>query len=195
MQSTNTLIQLLPEFEFARLGHSYTRPIIWSLWSDGLRLAAPGDPERCRPYSTITVIRLFEEPIRNAESIYHCTLTFLDGQILDFTNFQMMAPGQFERQNAGYRAFVTTLLQQTEVFAPNCQLMGGQKPGLYAIIKVLMLVLMPCFLVYLYAAWQQNNLLHALVNVVLIMTPLMAILCNPPKQLTATDISLILPAS
>lgn len=195
MQTIHTPSQLLPEFEFARSGHSYSRPVIWSLWSDGLHLTVPGESERYLPYTTLAAIRLYVVPMKQGENIFHCALTFQNGQTLDFTNYQMTAPGRSESQNAGYRAFVETLLKQAKQYAPTCQLMSGQKAGIYIPVKILTMILVPCFLLYLYVAWQHDNLTHAAINVALIMAPLLAILGSPPKKLDPSNILPLLPAS
>lgn len=195
MSDFRTPVRLLPEYEFARQGHSHMRPVLWSLWSDGLRLAAPGEAERFLPYTALSSIRLYVETVEGLASIYHCALAFEKGQKLDFTNYQMTGPGKVEHQNTGYQAFVKTLLEQAELHAPACKLLGGQKPRLYTAAKVLTFIAAPCALVYLYAAWLHNGLLHALVNVSFIMAPLLAIFGNPPKPINTTTLPSLLPAS
>src|SRR5690349_20592332 len=103
MTDFRTPVRLLPEYEFARQGHSYVRPVIWSLWSDGLRLAVPGEAEHFLPYTALSSIRLYEERVKGSVSIYHCALAFETGQTLDSTNYQMTGPGKFEYQNSGYQ--------------------------------------------------------------------------------------------
>ncbi|MCA8829206.1 hypothetical protein [Hymenobacter pini] len=193
MDSLDTPCQLLTEFEFARAGHSHIRPVIWSLWSDGIHLAVPGEPTRIVPYSALTTIRLYEQSVKPAQSVYHCYIHVQNAETLDFTSYQMTGPGKSEYQNSGYKAFVTTLLQQVTLHTSSCKVLGGEKPWLYSIARALSFVVIPGLLLYLYYAWQHNDLLHASANASLIVAPLMAALRNPPKQLDSLNVSQFLP--